>query len=237
MIPNIRKMFIPDEGKEIFDLDLDSADLRIVTWESDCKWMKAQFAAGTKPYVEVAKEYYHDPSITKKHPAYSTFKKLCHGTNYMGKPPTIAAQCGLLVSEVERIQKWYFGMCPEIKKWQDDLVRRAMSTATMSNAFGYRRKWFDRIEGNILNEMVAWIPQSTVALIINHAYVQIDARLPDVEILLQVHDSLTGQFPTADRERHLADIVRESTIVVPYPDPLIVPVGLKLSTDSWGDCA
>lgn len=36
-MPNIRKMYVPDPGKEVFDLDLDSADLRIVTWESDCK--------------------------------------------------------------------------------------------------------------------------------------------------------------------------------------------------------
>lgn len=229
-------MFIPDEGKMMFDLDLDSADLRIVTWESDCRGMKALFEAKVKPYVEVAKEYYHDPSITKAHPAYQIFKKLCHGTNYMGKPPTIAGQCGLLVNDVTRIQKWYFEKFPEIKKWQEALIKKAERTATMENAFGYRRKWFDRVEGNIINEMVAWVPQSTVAIIINHAYVNIDANLPDVEVLLQVHDSLTGQLPLEDSEKHIADIVRESTIIVPYPDPLVVPVGLKLSADSWGRC-
>lgn len=235
-MPNVREMFIPDEGMEMFDLDLDSADLRIVAWESDCKWIKDCFARGVKPYVEVAREYYHDQSITKSHPAYQVFKKLCHGTHYLGKAPTIAAQCGLLVNEVERIQKWYFGVCPEIAAWQDRLIKKAQRTATMENAFGYRKKWFDRIEGNILNEMVAWIPQSTVALIINHGYVAIDEKLPDVEILLQVHDSLTGQYPIQDRERCIADITRESTIIVPYPDPLIVPIGLKFSTDSWGRC-
>ena len=26
-LPNIRKLFIPDEGYEFFDIDLDSADL------------------------------------------------------------------------------------------------------------------------------------------------------------------------------------------------------------------
>ena len=236
-MPNVRTMFIPDPGKEMADLDLDSADLRIVTWESDCKWMKAQFAAGNKPYVEVAKEYYHDPSITKKHPAYSTFKKLCHGTNYLGKAREIAGQCGLLVSEVERIQKWYFGMCPEIAKWQENLIKKAMRTATMENAFGYRRKWFTRVEGNVFNEMVAWIPQSTVALIINHAYVNIDSNCPDIDILLQVHDSLTLQYDIDNRDQHISDILRESTIIVPYPDPLIVPVGLKVSQKSWGECA
>ena len=52
-LPNIRRNFLPDPGKFIFDSDLDSADLRIVTWESDCTEMKAMFREGKKPYVEV----------------------------------------------------------------------------------------------------------------------------------------------------------------------------------------
>lgn len=236
-MPNIRTMFVPDEGKMLWDLDLDSADLRIVTWESDCKGMKALFEEKKKPYLVVAQEYYHDPSIDKKHPAYQTFKKLCHGTNYLGKANEIAGQCGLNVREVERIQKWYFGMFPEIEQWQKRIIRKADTTATMSNAFGYKRKWYDRVAGNVYNEMIAWIPQSTVAILINHAYVNIDTNLPDVEILLQVHDSLTGQHDIEKHEQCLIDIKRESTIVVPYPDPLIIPVGIKTSAKSWGDCA
>ena len=31
-LPNVRKLFVTDEGMEFFDIDLDSADLRIVVW-------------------------------------------------------------------------------------------------------------------------------------------------------------------------------------------------------------
>lgn len=234
-MPNVRRMFIPDPNMEMGDLDLDSADLRVVTWESDCSGMKALFREGQKPYLVVACEYYHDQSISKKHPAYQTFKKLCHGTNYMGKAPEIAGQCGLLVKEVERIQGWYFGMFPEIKTWQEAFVKKCIRTATVSNAFGYKKRFLERIEGNVLNQMIAWVPQSTVGILINHAYVNIDAHLPEVEILLQVHDSLTMQWPLEDRERHIADVLRESSVVVPYPDPLVIPVGMKVSKVSWGD--
>jgi DNA polymerase I-like protein with 3'-5' exonuclease and polymerase domains len=236
MIPNLRKMYIPDDDCTIFDLDLDSADLRIVTSESRCKGMKDLFAAGLKPYVEIAKEYYHDPSITKKHPSYQSFKKFCHGTNYLGEARNLAPQCGLLVHEAERAQKWYFGKFPEIKRWQDDFRRRFMATGTVQNAFGFKSRWFDRLEGTVINEAVAWIPQSTVGLLINHIWVAIEDNLPDVLILLQVHDSLVGEFPTEGTERHTADILRVASIVVPYDDPLIIPVGMKTSTKSWGDC-
>jgi DNA polymerase-1 len=235
-LPNIRKLFIPDHGKTFFDIDLDSADLRIVVFESDCKEMKAMFAEGKKPYVEVAKEYYRDPTITKHHPSYKLFKGLCHGTNYLGKASGLAPRVGLIVAEVERIQAWYYGKFPEIKQWQDDLIHKVNTRRWIENAFGYRIHALDRVDNNLYREFVAWVPQSTVACLINRGYLNIYRNLREVEVLLQVHDSLAGQFPS-----HLTDwatrrIVEECSVEIPYADPLIIPVGIKTSPISWGHC-
>lgn len=235
-LPNLRTYFIPDEGCEFFDIDLDSADLRIVTYESDCKWMKEQFAAGNKPYVEVAKEYYRDPTITKHHPSYKLFKALCHGTNYLGKPDGLAGRIGLGVHETERIQKWYYGMCPEIKAWQDDLINQVNKRRMIQNVFGNRRYFFDRIEGTVYNQAVAWIPQSTVGLLINRGYRNIAERHKEIEVLLQVHDSLGGQYKSHLRDWSIARIKECVEIPLPYKDPLVIPVGIKTSPISWGDC-
>jgi DNA polymerase I-like protein with 3'-5' exonuclease and polymerase domains/uracil-DNA glycosylase len=237
-LPNVRELYIPDSGMTVFDIDLDSADLRIVSWESDCKWMKEQFKLKNKPYIEVMKEYYHNPSMTKNsHPReYAMFKSLCHGTNYLGTADGIAPRIGLLVHETERIQKWYFGLCPEIKKWQEEIKKQVAGRRFVQNVFGYRTYFFDRIEGTIFNQAVAWIPQSTVACLINRAYVAIDEQLSDVEVLLQVHDSLVGQYPTIQGDSRLRDIVKCSEIPLPYPEPLVIPVGIATSTKSWGDC-
>jgi DNA polymerase I-like protein with 3'-5' exonuclease and polymerase domains len=219
-------------------MDLDSADLRVVVWESNCRAMKEMFQQGKKPYVECAKEYFRNPAINKQHRSYQTFKKFAHATNYMGKPPTIAGQCGLLVNEVDKLQKWYFGKCPEIKAWQDSLSKRFMATGTVENAYGYRCKWFGRLEGNAINEAVAWIPQSTIGLLINHIWLDLYENYPDlIQILLQVHDSLVGQFHSANADRALAciDLVSRRQLV-PYPDPLYIPIGIKTSTKSWGEC-
>jgi len=237
-LPNIRKLFIPDEGMGFFDIDLDSADLRIVTWESDCAWMKEHFKNGRKPYVEVMREYYHDNTMTKNsHPReYAMFKSLCHGTNYLGTADGIAPRIGLNVHETERIQKWYFELAPEIRKWQENVKKQVSSRRYVENAFGYRNYFFDKIEGTIFNQAVAWIPQSTVACLINRAYVAIDDNMPEVEILLQVHDSLAGQFPLRKKEEMLKGIQEHATIAIPYDDPLYIPVGVVSSANSWGDC-
>ncbi len=235
-LPNVRSLFIPDEGYEFFDIDLDSADLRIVVWESDCKEMKSMFAEGLKPYVEVAKEYYHDPSIDKHHPSYKLFKALCHGTNYLGTPGGLAGRIGLLASEVERIQKWYYGKFPEILLWQEQIKRDVSSRKYIENVFGYREYFFDRIEGTIFNQAVAWIPQSTVACLINRGYNNLFETQKEIQVLLQVHDSLAGQYPRSMGDTALRTITDCCSVPLPYAEPLIIPVGIKSSTESWGHC-
>lgn len=236
-LPNIRTLFIPDPGKTFFDIDLASADLRIVVWEADEPEMKAMLREGADPYTEIAKEFYHDPTITKKDPRRQTFKSFAHGTNYLGTAKGLAERLGLGVAEAEKTQRWYFSRFPKIKKWQDDLKDQVVKRRMVQNIFGYRCYFFDRIEGTIFNQAAAWIPQSTVACLINRGYVAIDKDLPEVDILLQVHDSLAGQFPTHLGDWMTRQIVAKAEIPLPYDDPLIIPVGVKTSTKSWGDCA
>jgi DNA polymerase I-like protein with 3'-5' exonuclease and polymerase domains len=198
--------------------------------------MKRMLLEGYDPYTEIAKEFYHDPSITKKDARRQTFKSFAHGTNYLGTAKGLAERLGLSVSEAEKTQKWYFNRFPKIKKWQDDLKDQVVKRRMVQNIFGYRCYFFDRIEGTIFNQAAAWIPQSTVACLINRAYVAIDRDLPQVDILLQVHDSLAGQFDTTLGNWMTNKIVEKSQIALPYDDPLIIPVGVKTSTESWGGC-
>lgn len=235
--PFIKPLFIPDDGMEMFDLDLSSADLRIVVWEADEREMKSLLAAGLNPYVEIAKEYYHDPSITKSHPKYRTFKSFAHGTHYLGTPEGMAGKLGMLVSEVERLQKWYFNRFPRIKQWQEGFKAKVYSRHMVENIFGYRYYIFDRIEGNTINQAIAWLPQSTIAILINRIWMNLHENHPEIEILLQTHDSLTGQYPLSSREASLNSLDIASQIILPYSDPLIIPVGVKTSTSSWGDCS
>jgi len=237
VLPNVRSLFVPDPGMEFFDIDLGSADLRIVVWESGESEMKAMLAQGLDPYTEIAKEFYNDSSITKKDPRRQTFKSFAHGTHYLGSPEGLAERLGLPVQAARDTQAWYFRRFPRIKQWQDNAIRDGVVKRRMvQNIFGYRMHFFDRIEGTVLNQAAAWIPQSTVGCLINRAYVAIDEREPEVDLLLQVHDSLAGQYPIAKRDEILPRILAHAAIPLPYADPLTIPVGVKTSTVSWGDC-
>ena len=237
-LPNVRNLFLFDEGMTGFDLDGDSADLRIVTGESGCRAMQAYFAAKVKPYVEIAKEFYRDPTITKHHPSYKRMKALCHGTNYGGEGPGLSERIGLPVKDIQRMQAWYFGMCPEIKAWQEDIKDQIVKRGYIENPFGYRLYNWDRPSRKLYNEALAWTPQSTVGILINRILLAIDQTMPDVQLLLQVHDSLTGQFPTAVEEERKAQLLTlASSIKIPCKSGAIsVPAGLVTSTTSWGAC-
>jgi DNA polymerase-1 len=236
VLPNVRSLFLPDEGYEIFDMDLSSADLRVVVWEADEPEMKAMLREGLDPYTEIAKEFYHDPRITKHDPRRGKFKSFAHGTHYLGTARGLATRLGLSVAEAERTQHWYFGKFPRIKLWQDNLRKDLETKRFVRNAFGYRRFYFDRIDGTIYNQAAAWKPQSTVALLINFIWDRIRRDEPSVDILLQVHDSLVGQYPISRAEYFRSRLQDLSLIPIPYDDPLVIPTGFKYSQKSWGDC-
>jgi len=140
-------------------------------------------------------------------------------TNYGAKARTLAAALGVTVHEAERFQRIWFAAHPGIKVWQNEIDMQLATTRTVANRFGNRRYYFDRIE-NLLPEALAWIPQSTVALVINRALVNVDRNLIDrVEPLMQVHDSLVLQIKKSAYPAVLPELKKNMEIVVPYDDP------------------
>ena len=241
ILPNVRRFFKPDPGYILFDVDLAGADAQIVAWEADDEPLKEAFrahAAGKGPKVHCvnAKAIFGAKAGPdgKVEPYYSRAKAGVHATNYGAKARTLAAALSCSVGEAEQFQSDWFRAHPAIREWHERTQRNLETTRSVRNAFGFVRTYFDRIE-NLLPEALAWVPQSTVAIIIDTAYNRITDTLPDIDILLQVHDSLVGQCPIELWPQRKKQIRECLEVVVPYADPLIVPTGLQTSRVSWGD--
>ena len=231
-LPNLRQCIVPKEGYTIFDCDLKGADLEVVAWEAGDEDLKAKFRAGVDLHIENAKELFQTANPTPEQRQFA--KTFVHLTNYGGKARTCAIKCGCTVAVAEASQKRWFKAHSGIVRWQNYVEAQLLGTRTIYNKFGYRRVYFDRLEG-LLPEGLAWIPQSTIALVISYIHKEFD-KLEHVEVLLQGHDSLTGQYPTELENLILPQLETAGRIVVPYADPLIIPLELKTSTISWGDC-
>lgn len=251
-LPNIRSMYCPDPGFTFFDMDLDRADLQVVVAESgEADWRKAM-GMGIDMHLMNAfmirgKEPPPLDELVESHPRYRDHrgpmkhdrefsKVFCHATNYLGKAKTVAAHTGRTVHEIEKAQAYWFSIHPGIAAWHERVKEQITRYRFIENRFGYRWYIFDRIDEQLLPKAVAWIPQSTVGIFINKIWINFDNNIPELQVLLQVHDSLAGQFPTHRREYILPKMVEHSRVVVPYDPPLIIPTGVKTSTVSWGDC-
>lgn len=180
--------------------------------------------------MENAKDAFQTQAITKH--MRQTSKSLVHATNYYGTPGGIAKKLGLRKFQVENFQARWFKIHPAIKAWHEKVKLDLQMTRTTYNILGFRRIWFDRIE-SLLPEALAWIGQSTTALVINTG-MQNCSRISDVVPIMQVHDSFLFQV-LRSRVRYTLPLVRKAMeIPLPYPRPLIIPTTLKLSEISWG---
>lgn len=224
-LPDVRRLFVPDEGHTIWDADFNSADAYVVAWESEDPSLKQMLREGIKIAKVNAKEL---------HVSYYVAKVAGHATNYGGKARTLAASCGVTVHEIEKFQKRYFEKYPGILKWHKRVEESLLRTRSVANKFGYRIFYFGRIE-SLLGEALAWVPQSTVACVANRAMARLERELPWAVQLIQVHDSIVGQS-LYKYDSQLAEIPEKMKIVVPYDDPLVIPASIKASRVSWGEC-
>lgn len=245
-LPNVRKMFAPDPGMLIAEVDLSGADAQVVAWEADDAELKNSFRSGLKLHLKNAKDLFPgrcagltDEQIkARDYPGgvYYDCKRGVHATNYGARPRTLAVKLGWTMAEANRFQSSWFGLHPGILEWQRRTDEQLQTTRTIYNKFGYRIYYFDRPE-HLLPEALAWIPQSTVALVTNKGMRQLREQCDFVQLLMQVHDSIIFQYPAALHDRkHLQQIQSALHVTVPYDDPLVIPWGLKVSDKSWGDC-
>lgn len=253
-LPNIRKLFIPDPGYTFFDMDLDRADLQVVVWEADDADMKKALHLNLDMHCVNACDIFDIKGIpydelSEDHPNYKNHrarigeanrakaKMGVHATNYGVGDYKLATSLGITQREAGVFRSRWFGAHPGIQKWHRRTEESATKRGYISNPFGVRFHVMGRFD---LPECLAWQPQSTVARVINTALARIDAEeqagKTSIQILLQVHDSLAGQFLTDRQAEEIETLRRLARVEIPYPDPLIIPVGINTSLHSWGHC-
>ncbi len=235
-LPNVRKLFIPDEGMRIYEADLAGADAQVVAAEANDVDLRTAFKEGLDVHAKNATDLWGTSFTLLEGSARSKRRKECkqavHATNYGAAARTIATILNWRIHEADDFQSRWFRLHPGIREWHrrvEGLVRKR----NVPNPFGYRIIYFDRIDA-LLPQALAWIPQSTVALVCFKGALQLQDKIPEVEILLQVHDSLVFQLPINSPRTH-SEIQNALTVPVPYPDPLVIQWNLKTSTKSWGE--
>lgn len=237
--PNIRSLFIPDVDHILLEADLKQADAQVVAWEANDDELIEIFTRMNNGedidvHAENAKVCFGIEKIAKWQRQLA--KHVVHGTNFTGSSYEIARRLGMLKHQVDIFQKRWFGRHPRIRDWHRKVESDLAATRCVWNKYGYRRRYFERID-SILPEAVAWIAQSTTALTINAGIRLVERALPQLKFLIQVHDSGVWQVHYALFTDALKSQLKQClTIAIPYaPKALAIGVDLKISKQSWGD--
>lgn len=240
-LPNLRKIFIPDPNYTIIDIDLERADAQVVAWDAGDEVLKQMFREGVDIHVENARSIYNISisgwaalTDSMQYEKRQHAKEGVHAVNYLTTPRTLAATLGITIHEASVFIKRWFSEHPAIPNWHIRIRAELKGTHSVSNKFGYRIYYFDRMN-NVLTKAVGWIPQSTVGLCTNFGMINLEDNIPEVQILLQNHDSTVFQVPTSLCPGIFPALINETLITVPYDDPLVIPVGISASEISWGD--
>lgn len=237
--PNIRSMFCPDPGYILIECDLKQSDAQVVAWEAGDEELIEIFTRMNNGedidvHAENAKVCFNLTSIAKWQRQLA--KHVVHGTNFTGSSYEIARRLGMLRHQVDTFQKRWFGRHPRIREWHRKVESDLTATRCVRNILGYRRMYFERVD-QILPEAVAWIAQSTTALVINAGIRAVRRAKLGTQFLIQVHDSGVWQVPVVLYSDALKSQMKKClSIELPYkPRPLTIGVDMKASNINWGE--
>jgi DNA polymerase-1 len=251
----LRPILIADHGYKMIGIDLEQAESREVGWLCGTlfgEWSYLDACYGGDLHTLVCKHAWPDvkwPNDPKADRAiadeifYRSYsrrdlaKKLGHGSNYYGQPPTMAKHAKITPEMAKQFQDNYFNLFPGIPKYHRWTAEQLQRNSAITNPWGLQRHFFGRAnDDSTLREAIAFNPQSSTALRMNLVLYRIWKHMPHIQLLGQVHDAVYFQFPEHLNE---TDIVAEALSHFDIPikhtsgHSLVVP-GEAASGWNWG---
>lgn len=232
---SLRSVFIADPGYKLAYLDAEQGESRVVgAIEGNLfgDWRYLDACEGGDLHTTVARLVWPEHGWTgdlatdralAEQPFYRHYdrrfmcKKVGHGTNYGGRPRTLAAQAKVDVKLIEDFQPKYFRAFPAHQRWHGWVEGQLHQHGHLITLTG-RKRWFfgRRNDDTTIREAIAYDPQGSLADILNRGMLQV-WRLLDCQLLMQIHDAILVQYPEE----------KEDEVIGKIQERLRVPIGLR----------
>jgi len=187
----VKELFLPDDGKVFINADLSQAEARVVAYLAGEERLIRIFEDGGDIHRRNAAVVFRKGEEEVTAEERQLAKRVIHASNYGMGPRTFAKTAGISEAEAKKLLNQYFATYPRIKVWHMAIQSKLRSSRVLTTPLGRRRIFFNRWGESVWKEGLAFIPQSTVADIVNKALVCLHSK--GVELLLQVHDSVLVQ--------------------------------------------
>ena len=240
----VRNCIVPTPGYVFIEGDLKLAEaLATAAYASD--WAKVDRLLHADEHTALAARIYGIPEADVDKATHRQIGKMAnHSLNYgsgwltfMEAVNKDADITGLSIDAkmAKRIIAAWQQMNPKTVRWWDEVKRTVAATGELTNCFGRRRIFL--AQGGTGNDQIAYLPQSTIADLLNTALVRLFAK--EVEhgfrIVLQIHDAILVEAPAA-AWLPVARCLRD-TMLLPMSiggRQLTVPVDVSMGRECWG---
>ena len=258
----LRVIFIAGKGKKFVNVDLEQADSRHVGANCWNKFYTSHGAGFAGAYLDACESGDLHTTVTRmawrnlawgssrdrdiadgiayRDKSYRDLAKgLGHGSNYYGKPPTMAKQSKLPLPLVKAFQHDYFEAFPCIPEGHKHTAA-ALRTGAITTIHGRRRYFFGRLDDDkTLRDAIAYEGQSPTADAINVGTMRAwreGKNWPGFRLLAQVHDSLLFEIDAECEDDFVPWLVETLRVKVPLVAgrEFYVPTEAKTGWN-WGD--
>jgi DNA polymerase-1 len=219
---SLRHILIPDPGFYLCGIDASQSDSRMVgfmlgllfndwTYLDACESgdLHTVVARMTWPELPWNGDLKKDKAIAEQ-PFYRHFtyrdscKKLGHGTNFMGKAPTLSKLIHIPMGLVEAFQDKYFEGFPALPMWHAWTAAELQRKRQLVSIHGRKRDFFDRTNvDETLRKGLAFLAAAATADNLNLGMWRVWRYEPDVQLLGQVHDAIYFQVPLDIKPRDI----------------------------------
>lgn len=236
--PQMLRFLLADEGCLIYNFDLSQAENRIVAYVSPEPAMIAAFERGVDIHSQTGSMLsglapdvvrQQDKDGTKCAVGGADFtwrfwgKKCNHSLNYDLGYKSFAIVTELTERDSKLLVERYHHVYPGVRQYHAWIRAKLGKDRTLENCMGRRRVFLDRWGDDLFKEAYAFIPQSTVADIINdrglnYIYYNQSTFRP-VDLLNQVHDSIVFQM-----NYHIFSWAQQAEVILRLQDSLQSPI-------------
>ncbi len=238
----IRDAFVAEPGNVILSADYSQIELRLAAHIADVPALRTAFEKGDDIHSMTAMELFGEVNRDTRGRAKTINFAILYGISRWG----LAGRLDVSADEAQAMISRYFERFPGINRYIADTLREAKERGYTTTLFG-RKTHFPRLKSPNPNERAGSeraainAPiQGTSADIIKRAMTRMlpalrEAGLPNVRMLLQVHDELVFELPEGDVEAARPIIERVMATAAEPAIKLTVPLGVEIGVGpSWG---
>ncbi|MFT6569663.1 MAG: DNA polymerase-1 [Sphingomonas echinoides] len=238
----IRDAFVAEPGNVLLAADYSQIELRLAAHMADVPALREAFASGADIHSMTAQELFGEVNRDTRGRAKTINFAILYGISRWG----LAGRLDVTADEAQAMIDRYFDRFPGIRNYIAQTTESVRETGYTTTLFG-RKTHFPRIASKVQHERqgaeraaINAPIQGTCADIIKRAMVRmgpalLEAGLPNVRMLLQVHDELVFELPEGDVAAAKPVIERVMATAAQPAVTLSVPLGIEIGTGlSWG---